>query len=553
MSDRLTRLGGFAVLVLMAAPLHAQRILGAGEDAVTLPRGAFRIGIAGESRMQRDGWRDGTLGGLAGTFTGPQLGAAQLSRLAGTQQLVRDLGVADFSASLGAPRLDARQRVFVTPLSIEYGLASWFTLGVRAPLVRTRTEARLTVDGDSGRANLGLNPIRLGSGVAAANLATINAYVAAANNLTSRRNACQANPGAAAECPTILAELAAVAQLATRTSQFATGLSTLYGGGAAAGQRYVPRAGSAAEAALLARVDSLRSALTRYGIGDITPTTTLPLAAQTPLTAADLDALVRDSTDGFGARDLSDGGLTAIGDLELQARIKLFDSFGPDHAERFASTGRGLRQTLVVTGRIGTGTVERPDALLDQGSGTGTDAIGLRSVTDLVWNRRAWVSVSVGAVQGFAQTRRMRVPSADDFVFLEAWREADVDVDPGLRLDAAVTPQWMLNDYLAVGASYRWRRWVADVHRTPGTAPDPDGNPIPLLASALDAATEAEEHAFGLNATFSTLAAKARGRDGLALEVSYQHLQSLASGMGVVPKRWEDRLTLRYYTRFFRR
>lgn len=552
MLDRSTPLGRLALLLLLAAgPLRAQRILTAGEDAVTLPRGAIRVGIGAVSTVQRDGWRNGTLQGLAGSFTSSALGVEQLPRLSGTQQSVRDLGLTDFTASLGAPTLDVRQRLFVTPLSAEYGVTDWLTLGARATLVRTRTEARFTVNGDS--ASLGLNPIRVGSGVAAANQSAIDVYASAASNLFARRNACQLNPASAPECPTINAEVGDVSALTARLSAFANGLQTLYGGVGAAGQRYVPRAGSATETALLARVDSMRTALERYGITTVTPTSGLPLGAQTPLSADELDAMISDSTAGFGAAPLDDGGLTALGDVELAARIKLFDSFGRAHMDRFTSTARGIRQTLVLTGRIGTGTVDRPDALLDQGSGSGTNAIGLRSVTDVVFGPNAWLSLAVGGNKGLSTTRRMRVPSAGDFIFLEAWREADVEVDPGLRLDASLSPQWLVNDFISLGGVWQWRQWSADKHRTPASAIDPDGNTVALAASALDASTRASEQAVGLTATFSTLASRARGTNGLALELTYQHLQSIASGVGIVPKRWEDRLVLRYYTRFFRR
>lgn len=552
MLDRSIPLGRLALLLLLSAgPLRAQRVLGAGEDAVTLPRGAIRVGIGGVSTVQRDGWRDGSLQGLAGSFTGRSLGVEQLPRLAGTQQSLRDLGLTGFIGSLGAPTLDVRQRLFVTPLSAEYGVADWLTLGARATLVRTRTEARFTVNGDS--ASLGLNPIRVGSGVAASNQTAIDVFASAGANLFARRNACQLNPASAPECPTINAEVSRVSALTAQLAAFANSLQALYGGVSAAGQRYVPRAGSSTEAALIARVDSMRSALERYGITTVTATSGLPLGAQTALSADELDAIISDSTAGFGAAPLDDGGLTALGDVELAARIKVFDSFGSAHMDRFSSTTRGVRQTLVLTGRIGTGTVDRPDALLDQGSGSGTNAIGVRSVTDVVFGRHAWLSVAVGGIKGFSTTRRMRVPSSEEFIFLEAWREADVEVEPGLRLDASLSPQWLVNDFIALGGVWQWRRWAADEHRTPASVTDPDGNSVTLLPSALDASTRASEHAVGLSATFSTLASRARGSNGLALELTYQHLQSIASGVGIVPKRWEDRLVLRYYTRFFRR
>ncbi len=541
--------------LLAAAPLPAQRILGPGPDAVTIPRGTLRIALGADHTIQRDRWSDGTLQGLGAAFSGDAFGAERLSILGPLQLAVRDLGVPDFTASFGASRLDLRQRIFVTPLSVEYGATEWLTLGVRGSLVRSKSEGAFRIRGDSGRATVGLNPLFIGSAVAGTNRATIDRYTAASANLTARRAACQSNPGAAPECPTILAELTAVGALIAGTAQFASGLTAVYGAaGLVGGRPYVPMAGSTGELALLARIDSLRTAFTRYGISDITPSTGLPLGAQAPLGTADVARLLADSTNGFGARSLDGTAITGFGDVVVSAKVKLFDAFGRGSDARFSrDRGFGVRQSVGVEGRFGTGTPAAPGDLLDLGTGTGRDALTIRSSTDVVWSDRFWTTLDVAMTQEAASTELLRVPDAPGEALLESWREAAVPVRHGRTLDATIAPRWLVNDYLALGASWRWLRKSADRHAIDATVVGPDGSSYQLAGGALDATSAFDVQQVRWHATFSTLAARVRGLDGLALEFSYSHEQAIASGSGIVPKTWVDRLQVRYYTRLFGR
>jgi hypothetical protein len=543
-------LSSFA-LALAAAPvaLHAQRVLGPGEDAVTIPRGMLRIGVGGELSFLRDRWTDGVLEPLGAGFSVPALGPAQLAILAPLQSDVRALGATDFEASLGATRLDLRQRLFVTPFSLEFGVADWLTLGVTAPLVRSRAESQFRLDGANGLATVGLNPYFLGAAVPGGNRATIDQFSSAATSLASRRDACMADAAAAPECATILAESADVDALIARSSGFATTLGTVYGGaGLPAPAPYVPMQGSAAEQLLLTRVDSLRDAFTRYGVGDIAPGTGLPLGAQAPLTADDLARLLADSTSGYGARPLANAGRIDIGDVDVGLKVRLFDTFGGSAAQRLAASRFGMRQSFGLTYRIGSGIPAPADDFLDLGTGNGEDAIGVRSYTDVVFGARFWTTIVVGWARAEGGDVRVRLPSYDGQQLLESWRETDVQVTRGAVLQAEVAPRFHLNDFLAVGGYWGWRQHAEDEYTgIPATAP------VPFSPALMAPSAERDEHRAGFSVTFSSLAAHADGRVRRPFEISWAHHQSVASGTGVVPKRWEDRLQFRYYARLFGR
>ena len=96
---------------------------------------------------------------------------------------------------------------------------------------------------------------------------------------------------------------------------------------------------------------------------------------------------------------------------------------------------------------------------------------------------------------------------------------------------------------------------ASELHASPGwpfplVPPPLLPGQVPSDAALLDARTATSSHRAAIGATYSTLAARARGREGGAFELSYLHLQTLASDVGIVPKRFEDRIQLRFYPRF---
>jgi hypothetical protein len=541
-----------------AGALRAQRVLGGPEDAVTVPRGSLRIGIGGEHTTFRDRWRDGRLESLGGGFSFPALGPSRLAVLAPVEADIRALGLPDFAASLGATELDLRQRMFVTPFSLELGITDWLSVGAVAPLVRVRSEAQLRLDASS--ATLGPNPYFAGSGVPGSNLATIGRFRAASTSLSARRDGCIANPASAPECPTILAEAAAVDALIAGSTAFAGGLERTYGAqGGPAPSAYVPLAGSPTENALLERVSTMRDAFTRYGVTDITPATSLPLGAQVPLTIGDLRALVRDSTAGWGARPLSSSSRINIGDVDVGVKVKLLDSFGGKSSgatgERLRADRFGIRQSLGLTYRIGSGIPGAPGDFLDLGTGTGEDAWGVRSYTDLVVNDRFWSTIMLGFAQATGEPAVIRVPTVTGDQLLESWREVFAPVKRGSVMQVEVAPRYHLSDYVAFGGYWGWRKRHADRYTVPSVAvaAPPAAGVVPLDSIGMSEAFASDEQRAGFSLTFSTLAARAAGRAKGQLEITFSHRQSITSGSGIVPKRWEDRVELRYYTRLFGR
>ena len=536
------------VVTLAPAMATAQRVIGPNTDAVTIPRGVLRTTLAVDNVIHRGRWNDGRAEDLGAGFTIGGLAAPHLSWLSTLDSEFGGIGVSGLNATLGETSLDLRQRLAVTRLGMEFGLTDWLTVSVDAPFVRARAEAQLRARGDSGLATAGLNPLFVGSSVPASNRSTIDAYAGAANSLAARRDDCLSNPAAHTECADILAEGAQVNALIALTQQFATALTNIYGaqgagGGTTGGLPFVPLAGSPAEQFLRGRVDSLRTAFTRYGVGDIS-TTGLPLGAQTPLSAEQLAALVSDPVNGYGARPMTRSNRQDLGDVDVGVRFRLFDSFRGDSA-RFAASRLGIRQTVGLTYRLGGGMPDLPDNFIDLGTGSGHDAVAVRSFTDVIVNQRFWTTVMVGWARGMTHERDLRVPDFAGIEWLEAWRQTTVQIEPGSVIEARISPRFVLNDYFAFGSEWRWRSKAEDRHLLPSTSL--------LSPSALNTQSAWNEHRFGWTVSYSTLEAKSRGKSKRAIEIGYTHEQSVGSSVGIVPRRWEDRVQIRVYSRLFGR
>ena len=541
----------FALAALAAIPAAAtaQRVLGPTMDATTLRRGTLRTMILSENILLRGRWNDGNAEPLGGGLSA-NLGPDAHANLGGIRDLLGDLGVADVSPSLGATRVDLRQRLAVTRLGFDYGLTDRVMLRVQAPFVRVRAEGQLRLDGSMATA--GINPILNGTGVSASNRAVVDAYSNAVAALTTRRNECALNAAAHPECGAIIAEVALVNAAITRGSQFAAALSSVYGAqGLGTGLRFVPLAGSSVEAAFAGVGNALRGDFTRWGVTNVTDATGLPLGAQVPLTSTELESLL---ASGFAAQPFRKATRQDLGDVDIGVTVKLFDTFADDSVRR-AANRFGVRHSVGLTYRRGGGNFDIPDNFIDLGTGSGHDAIAVQSITDVSISDKWWATVGLGWARGAAHERVIRVPLVSGVDLIGADRQVPVRITPATMLELRVAPRWTVNDYNGIGAEWRFRSRGEDAVvalDAPGLVPPP-GASVNDGYGAMNTPSNSNEHRFAWTLAYSTLAAESRGKAGLPIEIGYTHEQSVGSSRGVVPRRWEDRIQIRYYARFLGR
>ncbi|WKW12398.1 hypothetical protein Strain138_001686 [Pseudogemmatithrix spongiicola] len=547
-----------ALVALLLAPVLpaalqpaalAQRVLGPSQDATTIKRGTLRTSITGENILLRGRWNQGVSQPLGAGLDAP-LDGTVLREMAVVQDVLQSLGAPDAIATLGHPQTDLRQRLAITRLGFDYGISDRLMLRVQAPFVRVRAEAQMGPM--YGMITMGPNPITLGSGVAAQNRAVVDAYTAAASALTARRDACTANASAHPECGSILAAGPQVAATITRANQFASALATIYGAsGLAAGQPFVPTQGNAVELALAQVGNGLVANFNQWGVTNVSTSTGLPVAAQTPITADQLAAILRDAApDGLEAKGTGKSTRQNLGDVDVGLTFNVFDRV-PSAADT-AARGIAVRQSLALTYRVGGGHYDLPEDFIDLGTGSGHDAIALHAMTDVVLTRRLWATVTLGWAQAFAHERTLRVPVIAGVDLIGAEQLAQVRIEPAGLLDLRLAPRYVLNDYIGIGGEWRYRVRGADrVWRIDdGTAVT---TPVPYGDGGMQAPSDSDEHRWAWTFSYSTLDSRRRGVARLPLEIFYTHEQSVGSSRGVVPRRWEDRVQLRFYTRLFGR
>ncbi len=542
-------------LVVAAPPLAAQRVLAPTLDATTLERGVLRTTIETENILLRGRWADGSAQPLGAGLSVP-LDPRTSVAMRGIGDLLSDLGRPDVVPSLGTTQTSLRQRLAVTRLGLEYGLSDRLGLRVQAPFVRVRAEASMTLA--DGSASAGLNPTLQGSGVAAANRAVVDAYAAAAAALVQRRDDCAGNPAAHPECGTINAELAAVNAAIARGNQFATALTTIYGAqGLDAGLRYVPMENSLPEVALRGIGLALQQDFERWGVTNVDDNTGFPLGAQTQITADELRGLLTAPfAAGLATQPLRRSTRQDLGDVDVSLRFKLFDGVPPDSAAASAAGRRiAMRSTLALTYRLGQGNFDLPDNLIDLGTGSGHDALALHAITDVVLNARVWATATVGWARGAEHERLVRVPLVEGVDLIGADREVPVRITPADMLELRLAPRWSLNDYLGLGGEWRYRTRGRDrvVAFEDPAIQLPLGAGLPYGDGAMQTPSDSDEHRWAWTLSYSTLGSHTRGNARLPFELFYTHEQSVGSSRGIVPRRWEDRIQFRFYTRLFGR
>lgn len=544
---------------------YAQSVAGPGDDAITVPRGAFRYSLSGiwhdydqvfspssSSSSSAQSSSSGALrkGPLFGALTMDAAGTALLPQLTETQNQLRALtGQSNYLMSLG--RLDAAGEVrqSITLLSVEYGVTRRVSVGVRAPYAESRDVTQLMLNRVGTGANIGLNPA-LQSATSAAATAQNSALT---NQLESSR-ALLANEIArcsdqhATDCDAIRANPQAAAALVSRTQEAAASIANVYGTNSKRGSMFIPLAGSSAQSSIEAMIATLKSDYTKYGITAIADGSA-PKAASQILGPGGMEKIGTDSAFGVGYKALGNTRRAGIGDIDLTATFLILDSFGENQLERLNSDKRGVR--LIASGgwRFGMAGADRTEDAFDVPIGEGANAFLLRSTADFMFSKRLWLSTSARITKPLQDQVTVVLPFrtlASTFAFPVAVGQASRSL--GVRSDIEITPRMSIGDFFGITTAYTMRRWGEDSYRV---AQPPSSSDV----SVSRVTPSRTLHLAGFGVTFSTLASYARGRSRIAAEVMYSHSIPLAaSGTGTeVPAVLTDRLELRVYTGFPRR
>jgi hypothetical protein len=545
-------------LLLVPVLLQAQPVRGVGDDALTAPRGSIRVqvstSISDFSRRYGKGTpgrADGNVEPLGIDFSSDSLGATQFPGLGPVESAIRTLtGNSAFRLSLGRSNLVSSVRRQVTPIALEAGLTNWLSLGVVVPIVSVRNQVSLNINGDTTVGTVSFNPARGDSAAANANALLVSQITAARTQLQALLTGCTSNPASNPSCASILASAPTITASATA---FSSGIATIYGTTTSNGAAFVPLAGSAADSAIRNRVQTLRTQFESFGITALPATSTGPARPSAVVTPDGLRRYVSDSAFGLNAASIGTITRQGIGDVEVAVKLRLFDTFGTRRdTMRFQPRGLNIRQSIAGVYRLGTSTVDSPDDYMDYGTGDGQNDIELRSFTDLVYGKRFFGSIVARYTLQQPDQQILRITDTPDQVFPAAYRRRLVDRDLGDQLELEITPRWVLNDHFSFGVQYLFRRRGEDRYTGTFTVPTTEsGLPaaLELDARTLALETSGTEQRLGFGITFSSLAAHARGKARLPVEIQYLNTHTIAGSGGAVPQLSIHQVQIRYYPR----
>ncbi|MGZ8470005.1 MAG: hypothetical protein ACXW61_10575 [Gemmatirosa sp.] len=549
------------LLATLPALLPAQPVLGAGDDATVLRRGRARVRLGGilESSSERYGGRGGTRDQREPLGADASFDSLGVNFLPDVLQPLQDtlrllLGTPGYVASLGQLRTSARVDVQTIPLMAEYGVLDRLTVSLLIPYVRTRSTVNPVINPTGTEGTLGFNPATAfagGTGTTAAaarnNLAS-RQLATAAGELRALATACAVTNATDPRCTNF--PTANAAALANEAAALQSRIGYVYGTGTAGtGRPFVPIAGTAPQRAVEAQIADLAR---RFGAFQITSraATSTPAGATARLGLAGLQTILSDEAFGIAGDSVRGLVRSGSGDIELAATVQWLDTFRGDERARLAPTGLQFRSALTAGYRFGTGSGDFSSFWYDVPTGTGVNAMLLRSATDVVFGRRFWASAIVRVVQPLADRPVVRIPATPDEVFVPAYREAQIERTLGRELQFELNPRVALTDFFSIWGQYQLRSKAADENR--GTFELPAEGELPAVtvdASILDVESEAREQRAGLGVSYSTLAAYTRGASSLPLEVSWLYRRSLSGEGGQVLRASSQQVMVRLYLR----
>ncbi|MEK7240630.1 MAG: hypothetical protein AAB224_08585 [Gemmatimonadota bacterium] len=546
-----------ATLAVLAAvrPAYAQRVLGIGEDASTLPRGVWRVtaGVVWDRANERYD-ADGKLRALGAAASTSSWNGRYDPRLGTAGPLVAALsGLPDFDASLGVLSIARRDASVDAPLGLELGVLSRLTVGAQVRVASHAIEPSVGINPGRIEGAMGFNPAWTNTTARDRNSQLLAQFDSATAQTTRRIVQCQASPTTAG-CASVLANVPGAQALVANAGAFASALNQLYGGRAgAAGLPFVPVGNGVAQQAINQRVQGYRDQFTALGNGAIG---TQGPAGSALFSPSDVTRLLGDSLYGYLLRPMRAVHAYGPGEIAVRMKLLLFQTTGDDTA---AIRGFAVRQSAGASLRLLGGSDPAADEAFAPTTGEGSSGFGAQSFTDLWYGNRLSASIVLGFDQGQAQEFVTRIPDAATpsiggapFPILLGEREVTLSRTPGSRLDITVTPRVSLTRNIWIGGSWAWSQQGAESWGVTASRPE-DLATLAADAQAWAAGTDWSEHRLGLGGTYSTVAAARAGRARWAFDVTYQHQQTSIGRGWRVPRITRDVVSVRWYPRFWGR
>ena len=551
----LLRASAIVALAFLPSSARAQIPFGPLDDASVLARGAvrfdgmFRVARAEERYgLNTPGRRNGSLEPLAIDFNVTNLGAAQLPGLSASEQGIRGAsGLSNFVLSLGTPAISSEISSTTVPISLELGVTRRVMIGVMVPYVRTRNHVRADFNPTRTEGNAGINPALVAGVARTTNTAFRNQVTAAAAALRQALDACSANPGAA-NCPALEANRAEAEALIVESRTFRDQVESIYGSDTAASPAlFIPRATSVAQSAIEQRattMNALYRSLLGLSASAADPIAARPFPAQAPLAAGQAQTLFSDPDPRLGilARPPQTVERSHIGDIEVSAKVLVFNSFGAADRGRFA-----MRTAVGAALRLATGKEDDPDDAFDVPTGDGQTDIELRSAVDVGVSRRFVTSLRARYTMQLRDEVVARITDDPADVFAPAYRRQAIERNLGDIIEVDLVPRYALNEYFAVVGQYLLRRKAEDEYSGRYTVPGSITGigEIQLDAATLARETRATEQRAGLGFTFSLQPAARAGQVRRPIDLSYLHSWTVHGSGGNQPKWSMDVLQVR--------
>lgn len=549
--------------LLLASPfaLGAQATAGIGDDATPLPVHGARIRIVGlwtnyDSRFAPNAKGDIEKSRLFSEFSRDNLGAADFTRLSGAQDNIRNLSGLGNAFALSFGQLDAKGDVSksIVPLQIDVGVTNRLSLSLMVPYVETRSASSFTLNRSGTGANVGQNPSRANASARNANTTVATQIDASRAKLSAEIARCADVLETGGGCAAIRANPAAAQSLLTQSAAFRTQLSLLYGTNSTTGAVVVPIAQSAAQTAIENKLAAMRDQFLNFGSSSL-DATSKPVGATFIYATGALQAMAQDSAFGLAYDTLAIGGRAGMGDVELSATFLLVNSLGNSQFDRLNLSRKGVRTAVSGGWRFGTATGGRSGNPFDLPTGDGANALLLRSTTDLIWNRRFWVSGTVRYAKPLADNVVTRFRPISDSTLFRPSLVLPAERKLGAHTEIEIAPRFGIGRSFGLSAAYTLAR--QDASTLSATFPDADvattAFSVADFGSSLVSTTATTVQSVFFGASYSTLNAFVRGKSRWPLEVLYSHGLVLNASGGVAPATVSDRIELRIYTRFPRR